>query len=371
MAGDDRLYQLALYLTPSIGDFNIRQLISYCGSAKKVFETPEGKLLKIPGVGAKTTQILKKKSTIDEAKLELEKIDKEGIDLLFFTDPHYPTKLKHIPDGPAVLYFKGNKASLQSSFNLAIVGSRNATEYGRTITEELIKNIAGKDIMIVSGLAYGIDIQAHRMALKYGLQTIAVMGNGMDKIYPATHREVAKQMQEAGGIMTELPLGSIPDAHNFPARNRIVAGMADAVIVVEAAKKGGALITAELANGYNREVFAVPGNLGNTYSEGCNKLISENKARIFININQCLAELGWEASDLSAPKNQGGNYNQADYNEEEWLVLSQLVDAKNPVLLDELSWRTQVNVSRLAGILLSLEFKGVVKSLPGKRFGLS
>ena len=157
MAGDDRLYQLALYLTPSIGDFNIRQLISYCGSAKKVFETPEGKLLKIPGVGAKTTQILKKKSTIDEAKLELEKIDKEGIDLLFFTDPHYPTKLKHIPDGPAVLYFKGNKASLQSSFNLAIVGSRNATEYGRTITEELIKNIAGKDIMIV---AHGNSLRA-------------------------------------------------------------------------------------------------------------------------------------------------------------------------------------------------------------------
>ncbi len=371
MAADDRLYQLALYLTPSIGDFNIRQLISYCGSAQKVFDLPEGKLLKIPGVGKKTTEVIKTKSTFDIAKAELEEIDKHGIDLLFFTDSHYPTKLKHIPDGPAVLYFKGNRASLQSSFNLAIVGSRNASEYGRSVTEELIKNIAGKDIMIVSGLAYGIDIQAHRMALKYGLPTIAVMGNGMDKIYPTAHRDIAKQMQEAGGIMTELPLGSIPDAHNFPARNRIVAGMADAVIVVEAAKKGGALITAELANGYNREVFAVPGNLGNTYSEGCNNLINQNKARIFTSINQCLAEMGWDDTDLSAPKNQNGNYNQADFTEEEWQVLNQLIEAKSAILLDELSWRTQINVSRLAGILLSLEFKGVVKSLPGKRFGLS
>jgi len=371
MAMDDKLYQLALYLTPSIGDFNIRQLISYCGSAKKVFEMPEGKLLKIPGVGKKTTETIKKKSTLETAKAELEQIDKEQIELLFFTDSHYPTQLKHIPDGPAVLYFKGNNNSLKSSFNLAIVGSRNATEYGKSVTEELIKNIAGKDIMIVSGLAYGIDIQAHRMALKYGLSTIAVMGNGMDKIYPSAHRDIAKQMQEAGGIMTELPLGTVPDAHNFPARNRIVAGMADAVIVVEAAKKGGALITAELANGYNREVFAVPGNLGKLYSEGCNHLISQNKARIFTSINQCLAEMGWEDSDLTAPKNQNGNFNKGDFSDEEWLVLTQLNDAKNPVLLDELSWRTQITVSRLAGILLNLEFKGLVKSLPGKRFGLS
>ena len=368
---DDKLYQLALYLTPSIGDFNIRQLISYCGSAQKVFDMPEGKLLKIPGVGKKTAEIIKKKSMLDEAKEELDKLVKEEIDLLFFTDAHYPTKLKHIPDGPAILYFKGNKSSLQSSFNLAIVGSRNASEYGKSVTEELIKNIAGKDIMIVSGLAYGIDIQAHRMALKHSLPTIAVMGNGMDKIYPAAHREIAKQMQEAGGIMTELPLGSIPDAHNFPARNRIVAGMADAVIVVEAAKKGGALITAELANGYNREVFAVPGNLGNTYSEGCNQLIAQNKARIFTSINQCLTDMGWEETDLKAPQIQNGNYLQEDFSKEEWLILSQLIDAQKPILLDELSWRTQINVSRIAGILLSLEFKGVVKSLPGKRFGLS
>jgi len=361
----ERLSFLALHFIPGIGDFLVKQLVSYCGSAEHVFKTPKGKLLKIPGVGEVSAQAIKNGHSFHEAELELIRAEKDGTEILFFTDKKYPQRLKLIEDAPSLLYYKGNQ-SLNPIKSVGIVGTRQATEYGKEMVDKICRDLIPHQPLIVSGLAYGIDINAHKLSLQHGLPTIGVMGSGMDVIYPAAHKETARKMIHQGGLLTENRFGTKPDAHNFPARNRIIAGMCDALIVVEAADKGGALITADIANSYNKDVFAVPGNVGSQYSEGCNKLIKTNRANLFNSVKDLEYIMNWSSS--TPPPSMSIDLTSFEPDEQ---TIIQILKSKNaPMMVDDLSIRTGMNPSKLASLLLTLEFKNMVKSLPGKLFTL-
>jgi DNA processing protein len=234
----------------------------------------------------------------------------------------------------------------------------------------IVDDLKAHDAMIVSGLAYGIDIHAHKQSLKNNLPTLAVMGSGMDVIYPSAHKETAKKIVSHGALLTENHFGTKPDAHNFPARNRIIAGLCDALIVVEAAEKGGALITAEIANTYNKDVFAVPGALGQTYSEGCNKLIRNNKAVIYTSMKDLEYHMSWSLEEKQSPKKTKAELDFSAFNAEEQKILSLLQAKGSPMMIDELTIKSSLSPSHLASLLLTLEFSDVVKSLPGKQFAL-
>lgn len=362
----ERLSLLALHFVPGVGDHLIRQLVSYTGSAEKVFQLPKGKLLRIPGIGPKTVEAVQNGKPFDRAEKELRRAEKEQVTILFYTDKEYPSRLKQVPDAPSVIYTKGN-LNLEADKIVAVVGTRQATPYGKERVEELVSALVPHQALILSGLAYGIDIHAHKAALKCGLSTVAVMGSGMDIIYPAAHKEIAKKMIDTGGLITENPFGTKPDAHNFPQRNRIIAGLCDALVVVEAAAKGGALITAEIANSYNRDVFAYPGSVGVTYSEGCNNLIKTNRAHLLTSVNDIEYIMNWSVAQPVKKKKAVPSLDGLEENER--AVVEQLLK-KSPDLIDELSWKTNLPVSQLASVLLNLEFKGLIKSLPGKQYQL-
>jgi DNA processing protein len=366
----ERLSFLALHQIAGIGDKLIKQLISYCGSADRVFKTPKGKLLKIPGVGEVTVAAIMEGRSFVFAESEIAKAEKNGTELIFYLDKKYPLRLKHVEDAPGILYYKGN-VSLNPLKTVGIVGTRKATPYGKEIVEQLVQDLVPHQPLIISGLAYGIDIHAHKQSLKNNLPTIGVMGSGMDVIYPATHRETANKMIEQGGLLTENCFGTKPDAHHFPARNRIIAGLCDALIVVEAAEKGGALITAEIANSYNKDIFAIPGSLGETYSEGCNKLIKTNKAHLYTSVKDLEYIMNWSVENPEIQKERKYSLVLDEFDPDEQLVIQVLQQKNTPAMIDELTIRTALSPGKLASLLLQLEFKGVVKSLPGKLFALS
>jgi DNA processing protein len=361
----NRLALLALHFIPGVGDYTVRQLVSYSGSAEKVFKTPKGKLMNIPGVGQVTAEAIIKGKPFKDAENELKKCERENAEMIFYIDKKYPSRLKQINDAPSLLYTKGN-IDFENSKTVAIVGTRKATDYGRLCVEELIEGLVPHSVLIVSGLAYGIDIHAHKMAVKNNLPTIGVMGSGIDVIYPAAHKDTAKKMFASGGLVTEHPFGTKPDAHNFPARNRIVAGLSDAIIIVEAAEKGGALITAEIGNSYNKDVFAYPGNIGQSFSEGCNNLIKANKAHLITSVKDLEYIMNWDASVTEVKPKQ--TFSLESYEPNEQLVLKILLENNGTIMIDELSWKSNIPVSQLASILLTLEFKGVLQSLPGKTY---
>ena len=362
-------YQIALTLIPKIGDVLIRQLISYCGGAEQVFKTPVAKLLKIPNIGKTLAQNLQDKSVLDKASKIIEEAEKQQVALLFYTDKNYPNRLKQLYDAPVLLYYKG-KADLNHTKTVAIVGTRQSTEYGKNVTEEIIEDLKPFNPLVISGLAYGIDIIAHKACLKNAVPTLGVMASGIDLIYPYQHKNVSIQMQETGGIITEQTFEIQPDPRFFPQRNRIIAGMADVTIVVEAAAKGGALITAEYANNYHRDVFAVPGQLGKSFSEGCNKLIKERKAEIYTSIQDVIETLNWDL--VGHEKNQviKQTLDLSAFTEEESQIMALL--HKNQVMeIDEIAWQSQIHIAKLSSLLLNLEFQGVLKSLPGKKYAIS
>jgi DNA processing protein len=371
---DTLLHEVALTLFPSIGPQLTRQLMSYGGSARNVLHLPPGKLLKIPGVGPATAAVLtgaERGNALRQAEASLRRAEKDGVQLLFYTSKQFPARLKHIPDAPALLYYQGT-ADLNQPKTLAIVGTRQATDYGREQTERLIKGIATHKPLIVSGLAYGIDIAAHRAALQEGLQTVGVMATGLDVLYPAVHRKTAEKMLTQGGLLTEFPFGTQPDKYNFPSRNRIIAGLSDGTVVVEAAKKGGALITADLALGYDRDVLAVPGPLGSAASEGCHDLIKANRAALYSEPADIEQLLNWDlALHFSNKPQSPAIYDPMDFTPEELQLLLVLQAAPNrEEHLDTLAWKAQQPVHQVASLLLGLEFRSILKALPGKRFGL-
>jgi DNA processing protein len=358
----ERLALLALHLIPGIGDYTLRQLISYSGSAEKALKTPKGKLLKIPGIGSVTADAIRNGKCFKQAEKELKKAEQEEVELLFFTDKKYPSRLKSVPDAPSLLYVKGN-VDLENSKTVGIVGTRKATDYGKNCVEELIEGLKAHNALIVSGLAYGIDIHAHKQAVKHKLPTIGVMGSGIDVIYPASHRDTAKKMLSHGGLITENGFGTSPDAHNFPARNRIIAGLSDALVVVEAAERGGALITADISNSYSKDVFAFPGNIGQSYSEGCNNLIKSHQAYLITSVKDLEYLMNW---DLNSKPEKKESFSLETFEANEQVVLKLLLANKNQLMIDELSWQSAIPVSQLASVLLGLEFKGIVSALPGK-----
>ncbi len=361
----NRLSLLALHFIPGVGDHLIRQLISYCGSAEKAFTTPKGKLRKIPGIGDVTAESIRQGKPFARAETEIKKAEKDDVQLIFYLDDNYPQRLKLVNDAPSLLYTKGN-INFENPKTVGIVGTRKATGYGRERVEELVRDLVCHQPLIVSGLAYGIDIHAHKLAVKHNLPTIGVMGSGIDNVYPASHKEIAKKMMDNGGLVTEHSFGTPPDAHNFPARNRIVAALSDAIIVVEAAERGGALITADIGNSYNKDVFALPGNVGQSHSEGCNNLIKSNKAAMITSVKDLEFHMNWDIN--AAPvKKQALNF--ADFLPEEQVVLNLLANSKQ-MMIDDISWKSSLPIGQLASILLALEFRGLVTSLPGKLYKL-
>lgn len=358
-------FSLAISLIPGIGDVLAKQLLAYFGSAEAVFKAPKGKLLRVPGIGEILSSEILKRNTLDVAQQLYQEASAFDTRLLFYNEPDYPNLLKELVDSPFYLFWKG-KALPTMHRPIAIVGTRQCTEYGKRMTDQLIADLVPYQPTIVSGLAYGIDIVAHKSALHYGLPTVAVLGSGFKRIYPSQHQKYIHDILENGAIVSEYNLEKDPEAAHFPARNRIVAGMCEAVIVIEAAKGGGALITAEIANSYNRDVFAFPGNVGNKYSEGCNYLISQNKAAIFSNVKELAINLGWEAENHKTavvPKDL------TQLSDKEKGIYSLLKDS-GEIQIDPLAWKSQLSVNELASVLLNMELKGFVKVLPGKKYSL-
>ncbi|WP_299757173.1 DNA-processing protein DprA [uncultured Pontibacter sp.] len=372
MVEEHSIYEIAITRMPGVGAQLTRQLVSYCGSPKAIFEASPGKLLKISGVGPKLIQNIQQhaKASLVQAEEWVKRAEAEDVKLLFYTSAKFPDRLKQIPDAPTLLYFRGN-ANLNQRRIISMVGTRQISSYGQTVTERIVDDLKPYNVMIVSGLAYGVDVVAHRAALQAGLPTIGVMASGPDIVYPAVHRKYAERMLSNGGLLTENPFGTKPDAPRFPARNRIIAGMSDCTIVVEAAMKSGTLITADIAHSYDKEVMAVPGNITSSVSEGTNYLIKSLKAVAYTSVQDLVELLNWDLEDEAAQKKKASSpaFDPTEFNEEELKVL-QVLQQSREEHMDNLSWKAQVPVSLLASVLLGLEFKGIVKAMPGKRFVL-
>jgi DNA processing protein len=365
MFNQQKICQAALWMMPGIGDVLSKQLIAYCGSAEAVFKANYGKLMTVPGIGEKIARDILSYRSFDSAGKLLQECETAGVKAIHFTDAEYPSRLRQLLDSPAFLFLSGN-VNFEFRKVVAIVGTRRASEYGRTTTDEIITGLVPHNPLIVSGLAYGIDIQAHKSALRNKLATVGVIAGGVNKLYPAVHWDTARHMMKNGGIVAEFSPETIPEAHQFPERNRIIAGLADLTIVIETARTGGAMITAEYANNYNREVFAVPGNVHLVNSEGCNKLIRNHKAHIFTSVKDIEYIMNWD----QAPDKIKTVINEDNLSEPERSIIGVLRVNKNEILIDDLSWKSQVPINRLAGHLLTLELKGIVKSLPGKKYRL-
>jgi DNA processing protein len=372
---DEKICTLALVHTPGVGSVSVRQLISYCGSAINVFHSDFKKLIKIPGIGEKVVREILKKDKMAFAEKEYFDCEKENAKLDFYTDPNYPARLKTLYDAPVVLYSRG-EFDYNTQRTVGIVGTRQISEYGKWVTETIIRDLVPFQPLVVSGLAYGVDITAHRACIKNELPTIGVMAGGLKAIYPSAHKKTSLDMMERGGLVTENALATKPEFMRFPARNRIIAGLSDVTIVVESGIKGGSLITAEFAQNYHREVFAVPGNLNSPHSEGCNQLIRDQKAVIFTSVKDMTDAIGWhlsengevfskfsKESDLNLPMSFDG------FTQDEGQVLA-LLKKNGPMQVDELSWQSAMHFNKLANLLLNLEFQGMVKSMPGKKYAL-
>ncbi|WP_374163364.1 DNA-processing protein DprA [Arcticibacter sp. MXS-1] len=358
------LYEIALTLVPGVGAVTARTLLENVGDAESIFKSSFAELTAIPGVGPKTAESIRSKDCLAQAEKELAFVEKFKIKTLFYTSEEYPWRLRNCYDAPILLYYKGN-AELNGSRVISVVGTRSATAYGRELTEKLIDDLASYDVLVISGLAYGIDGIAHKACLKHQIPTVGVVGHGLDRIYPAQHRSLAEKMLACGGILTEFPSGTKPDRENFPKRNRIVAGLADATIIVEAAKNGGALITAELANSYDRDVFAFPGRVNDQFSSGCNHLVKTNRANLITEAKDIAYLMGWETKDAGKLKPQLElSLNLAP--EEEKIVA--VLKNQDALSIDEIFSLTQISPGKLAMHLLSLEMAGVLTALPGKRY---
>lgn len=358
------LYQIALTRIPKVGPVTARNLISYCGNVEQVFRESKRALLKIPGVGPQiASQIKHASGIINESERILQIAQDNGVRILFYLDSDFPNRLKHIPDSPLILYGKGNITGSADRV-VSIIGTRKPTQYGLSMTEQIVHDLAKFQVQIISGLAYGIDIAAHRASLKYGLSTIGVLGSGIGRIYPDLHRNVAQQMMEQGGLLTEFDFHVKPDRENFPMRNRLIAGLSDAVIVIESGQTGGSMITAQLAHGYHRDIFALPGRVNDRQSAGCLSLIQNHQAQLIRSAADIAAALRWE--DLKELKTIQRKI-FVELNEQEKLV-SEIIEQEQCIEIDAIAALSQFGMSELASVLLSLEFKGVIKALPGKQY---
>lgn len=363
---DDLIYKIALTLVPGVGSVNGKSLVAYCGGVKAVFMEKKHTLLKIPGIGEQTVNALVNHNVFARAEEELSFIEKNNIAPLFYLDKPYPIRLKQCHDSPLMLYYKGT-SDLNVPKVVALVGTRNATEYGRDMCRRIVEGLTEHNVLIVSGLAYGIDTWSHKAALDNKLETVGVLGHGLDRVYPYANRSLAEKMLENGGLLCEYMSNTLPDRENFPMRNRIIAGMSDAIVVVEAGEKGGALITAEIANSYNRDVFAVPGRIGDPHSEGCNKLIKTNKAALIQSAKDISYIMNW--NDLKVQKKTIQRQLFLNLSPEEELIVS-ILREQGDLDIDTLLIETTLSPAKAASVLLNMEFEGILRCLPGKVYRL-
>ena len=361
------LEKIALTKIKGIGPKLSRTLLAYNGSVDEIFRSSKKQLLSIPNIVEIIANSIISKSYLKDAEEEYNFVQKHNIEIAWIEDTNYPKRLRNCEDAPVLLYFKGN-VSLNPSRAISIVGARNATSYGKRICEEFIQQLKEYDVQIISGLAYGIDSLAHRESLKNQIPTIGVLGYGLDRIYPATHHELASRMLENGGLLTEFPSGTNPDRQNFPMRNRIIAGLADVTIVVEDAQKGGALITAEIANTYNRDVCAFPGGIDQEYSAGCNYLIKTHRAHLIRHVDDLSYLMNWNKED-SKPTSRQLTILPADMTKDEKKVY-EFIKEQEHTTVDEIALYCDWPQSKLAIVLLEMEMKNILISLPGKTYKL-
>lgn len=364
IAQEHLLYTIALTQVKLIGAVQAKTLIQSFGSAKEVFTAKTRELSTVPGIGSARAEAIKQFENFSHIEAKLNFLELHGIQALCFDDEAYPKRLLHCYDAPVLLYYKG-KANLNNQKVVSIIGTRNSTDYGKQITQQLVEVLAAHQVLITSGLAYGIDVAAHKAALQFGTPTVGVLAHGLDSMYPAAHKTISKQMVEHnGGLLTEYAPGIIAEHFNFPQRNRIVAGMADAIIVVETAARGGSMITAEIANNYNKDVFAFPGKTTDAKSQGCNLLIKKNKAILVTEPQDILEQMGW----ISKPvKKKITRELFPSLTPEESLVL-QALQQKNMVHIDEVYQQTGLHSSAVANAILNLELNNLVNALPGKMY---
>jgi DNA processing protein len=364
---EDLAYKIAISLIPGIGSVTARNLIAYVGSVEGVFHEKEKNLMKIPGVGEVNAQRIVRQNVLERAKREVDFILKNQIQTLFYLDDNYPARLKSCNDSPIILYFKGN-TNLNEQRIISVVGTRSATNYGKEICDELIRSFSERSykMLVISGLAYGIDVHAHKACLKYNMPTVAVFAHGLDTIYPSLHASVAAKMLENGGLLSDFVSDTVIDRQNFLRRNRIIAGLADATIIVESAEKGGALVTADIANSYNRDVFAFPGRNNDPFSRGCNKIIKLNEAVLVENAADIEKAMNWDVK-ITSPRVFQTSLFEA-LTDEEHKITELLKEGDR--FVDEITTETQMSMSKVSSLLLGLEFKGLVVSLPGKMYRL-
>lgn len=365
---DEQLkYKIGLSLIPGVGDVVAKKLIAYCGGVEAVFNEKKKGLLKIPGVGTVVADAILAQNVLHRAEKEIAFIQKNNIQPLFYLDEKYPRRLKYCDDGPIMLYCKG-QMDLNVQKIVSIVGTRQASDYGKKICAKIVEELVTHNVLVVSGLAYGIDICAHKAALSNNLQTVGVVAHGLDRVYPYLHKPVAEKMQNNGGLVTEFLSKTNPDRENFPQRNRIIAGLADAVLIIETGIKGGSLITAEIANSYNRDVFAVPGRLNDPCSEGCNWFIKINKAVLLQSVKDLEYLMGWENEEGKKQSRQKKMFVELNPDEK---VLIDILNDNGSLAIDLLCLKSKMSTSKVASMLVNLEFSGVVKCLPGKVYQLN
>ena len=362
---EDLLYKIALTLIPNVGTTLSKNLISHCGGAKNVFEASRKKLMKIPGVGSKCATTILRSDILEQAAEEVAFMERHQIRALFYLDDDYPSRLKHFDNAPFLLYYRGN-ANLNHPRVVGIVGTRQPTVRGISNCEKLVEGLAPYDVLIASGLAYGVDGIAHKKSVNHKVSTVGVMGTGMATIYPHEHKRLAEKMIENGGLLTEYPHKSIPSRQHFPMRNRIIAGMVDALVVVESKIKGGSMISALIANEYNKNVFAFPGRSTDEQSAGCNALIKNHQAQLIDGAQDLVEIMRWEQLDATKEIQK---QLFVELNSEEQSLVTLLKESEE-VSIDRITYELKRPSSEIASLLLTLEFKGLVKTLPGKRYAL-
>ncbi len=359
-------YQIALTLLEGVGPVKAKEIINSYNSLEEFFTLKPIQLAKQSGYSKSFLSKINRSKALKKSETIVENIVANKLQTIFIKDDNYPHRLKNCDDSPILLYKKGS-VDLNPPKTIAIVGTRNATEYGKNIVDQLIKSFAGENIVIVSGLAYGIDAAVHRACLKYDIPTLGVLGNGLDRVYPAMHRELAQKMVLQGGLLSEFIPGTMPDRENFPKRNRIVAGITDATIVVESKKRGGSLITANLANDYNRDVFAYPGSVHMETSQGCNLLIAQQKAHLIQSPEDFKRLMGWNDQAVKPPAQRQLFH---DLSAQQQIIIKH-ISCTSKIQVDILSVKAQLPISVLNQELFTLEMNGLVRSYPGKLYAIA
>ena len=368
MQNDILKYQVALSLLEGVGPITAKDLVAYCGSVEAIFKDKDlsKALLKTPRVGQKIIKAIKDPELFTKVDRELKFIEQRGIKPVFYLNKNYPIRLKQCVDSPILFYFEGN-ADLDNPKVLSVVGTRKATDHGKKICQKIIAELSPHKPLIISGLAYGMDICAHRAAITHGLPTVAVLAHGLDRLYPGEHASTARAMTENGGLLTDKESSAKFVPGNFPSRNRLIAGSSDATLVIESANGGGSMITADIANSYSRDVLAVPGRPDDKYSKGCNALIKTNRAALVNSAEDIVQILGWKMNE-EASEVQTRLW--IDLPPEQQLLVD-IIKVKGKAEIDELSLKTGFATGKAASMLLEMEFSGIVRSLPGKVYTLN